>query len=82
MLATVTELAVIRRQIFESFCDGDSGTTDLNNMDLLTAIETQISSATFATKADKLAGLTILDETTPSRWCDFQCALYERMRQF
>jgi hypothetical protein len=82
MLTSVTDLAAQRRQIFESFCDGDNETADLNKMDLLTAVETQITNATFATEVDKQVGLSILDETTPGRWCDFQEKLYLRMREF
>ena len=79
---SVTELAVIRQRIFESFGDDDSETTDLNNMDRLYAVETQIEKATFETDADKRVGNLILMEDKPSSWDDFQENLFLRMQQF
>jgi hypothetical protein len=82
MLATVTELAVTRQAILNSFGDDECEATDLINMDKLYAVENQIESATFKTRADKRAGSRILMEDKPSRCDNFQESLFLRMQQF
>jgi hypothetical protein len=81
---TVTELVATRQQIFESFGDGDSESTDLNNMDRLYAVETQIENATFETDAEKLAGYKMLFEQNdaPCFADQFKKKLFLRMHQY
>jgi hypothetical protein len=79
---SITELAVTRQGILDSFGDNDNQATDLKNMDRLTAIEKRIERAIFETDADKRPGNLILMEDKPSRWDDFQENLFLRMQEF
>jgi hypothetical protein len=83
-VATVTVLAAVRQAILDSFGDTDSEATDLENMDKLTTVETQIETATFATDAEKLAGLMILFELNdaPGFADQFKAKLFSRIHQF
>ena len=80
MLATVTtvaDLAATRQTILY-----DTATSDEENFEMVTAIEAQISPATFESRADKIAGNKILMESKPSRWDDFQETLFLQMQKF
>lgn len=74
---TVAELAIIRQSILD-----DSETPDLDNFEMLTAVETKIENANFETTADKRLGNLILMEDHPSRWDNFQENLFLQMQQF
>jgi hypothetical protein len=80
---SVADLAVIRHEIRNSIIgDNDSEATDLENMDRLTAIESQIERAKFESEADRAVGRSILIENKPSSWDDFQENLFLRMQKF
>ncbi len=82
MRTSVTALAASRQAILNSFDDTDSEAVDLERMEKLAVIETQIGNATFETDAEKAAGNKILMEAMPNRWDDFQEALFLRMQEF
>jgi hypothetical protein len=79
----VTELAATRQTILDSFGDNDSEATDLENMDRLYAVETQIEKAKFETDAEKLAGLMILFELNdaPDFADQFKAKLFSRIHE-
>ncbi len=78
----LTELAVIRQQVNDSFQDSHDEANDLKIMDRLTAVENQIEKAIFETDADKRVGNSILMEDNPKDWCCFRVALFLRMQEF
>jgi len=80
--ATATELAATRQTILNSFGENDTEATDLKNMDRLYDIESQIESASFESDASKLSGISILLESLPSEWDDFQERLFLQMQKF
>ncbi len=83
MLPTVTALAAERQTILDLFLGAFvDDSTDLNNFDKLTAVETKIAKATFKTAADKRVGNKILMEEHPSSWDNFQENLFLRMQEF
>jgi uncharacterized protein Smg (DUF494 family) len=82
MLATVTsitELTAARQAILD-----DTETPDLENYEMLIAVETKIENATFETDAKKLAGLLILFEQNdaPDFADQFKKKLFSRIHQF
>jgi hypothetical protein len=76
---TITELAAIRQSILD-----DSEMPDLENFEMLIAVETKIENATFETDAEKLAGLMILFELNdaPDFADQFKAKLFSRIHQF
>jgi hypothetical protein len=79
---SVTELAVTRRKIVDSFGDNDTEAADLEKMNQLYPVEAMIAGATYEADADKRIGNSILMEDHPSSWDDFQQNLFLRMQQF
>jgi hypothetical protein len=75
---SVTELAALRQAILD-----DNETPDLENYEMLTAVETKIENAAFETDAEKLAGLMILFELNDApRFADqFKAKLFSRIHE-
>jgi uncharacterized protein Smg (DUF494 family) len=78
-VTTVTELAALRQAVLD-----DSETPDLENYEMLIAVETQIEKAKFETDAEKLAGLMILFELNdaPDFADQFKTKLFSRLHEF
>jgi hypothetical protein len=80
-MTQLSELATERQQVIDSFETSYDEDTDLKIMEMLYAVEAQIETATFATDAEKLAGLMILFEMNdaPVFADQFKAKLFSRI---
>ncbi len=65
----LTELAVIRQQVNDSFQDSHDEANDLKIMDRLAAVENQIEKAIFETDADKRVSCHVLVRSVSAWIC-------------
>jgi hypothetical protein len=82
--ASVVELAAVRQKLLDIFNGRtiDDDAVDIPEFENINAVETEIANASFKSRADKLAGNKILSEDKPSRWDNFQEALFLQMMKF
>jgi len=76
---SITGLAAARQAILN-----DGETPDLENFEMLNAVETEIQAATFETDAKKLSGLLILFEfnDAPNFADQFKAKRFSRIHEF